>query len=76
MGEIREKMSTKIKNVDFSLIISFIAAWALLILFIPQSMNNDNMIYAIGEINTYNSNLFAGNVYVGGGAKFFSKIYC
>lgn len=42
-------------------------AWTLLLMFISKDLSADNLIYVIGDIQTYNHSLFNGNVYMGEG---------
>jgi len=46
---------------------AFIVAWTLLLLAISKSIDGNNLIYAIGQIHTYNNNIFDNNVYMGEG---------
>ena len=46
---------------------SALAALAIYMRFIPLNISADNMIYAIGEIHTYDPALFNGNIYPGSG---------
>lgn len=50
-----------------SYILSFIVSWTLLLVFIGKSISDDNLIYAIGEIHSYDNSLFNNNIYVGEG---------
>lgn len=48
-------------------VMSFIVAWTLLLLNISNKIGGDNVIYAIGEIHTYDSSVFNNNIYMGEG---------
>lgn len=56
-----------IKSIEARFYISVIVAWTLLLMFISKDLSVDNLIYAIGDIQTYNHSLFNGNVYMGEG---------
>lgn len=61
------KFMKTIKGIDFRFISSVIVAWTLLLMFISKDLSGDDLIYAIGEIQTYNHSLLDGNVYMGEG---------
>lgn len=55
-----------IKSRNWGYIVSFIIAWTILALHMSAYIDEDNLIYAIGEIHTYDASLFSNNVYLGG----------
>lgn len=58
----------KLKDIfDFHFIVSFVVAWTLLLITLSKQFSEDNLIYAIGEISTYNPSLFRENIYMGNG---------
>lgn len=61
------RMVERMKQFDFTFFVSFCVAWTLLLMFISRTLDGDNLIYAIGEIHTYNPNVFNGNMYMGAG---------
>lgn len=61
-------MDKKILNNKFKFFTSIVSSWTILVLFISKSINRNNLIYAIGEIHSYDKSLFVGNVYMGEGA--------
>ena len=61
------RMVDRMKQFDFTFFVSFCVAWTLLLMFISRTLDSDNLIYAIGEIHTYNPNVFNGNMYMGAG---------
>jgi len=59
---IHEKQSEK-KKINF--ILSVLVAWSVLLVFASKEISDDNLIYAIGEINAYDNSVFGSNVYMG-----------
>lgn len=57
----------EIKKIDARFFVSFCVAWTLLLMFVSRDFSTDNLIYAIGEIHTYNPNVFNGNIFMGEG---------
>ncbi len=49
------------KYMDFML--AFMTALTMQMFFVERSISEDNLIYAIGEIGTYDNGLFQGNVF-------------
>lgn len=49
------------------LVISFIVAWTILLLFLSKGQFGNNMIYALGQKRSFDSELFHNNVYMGEG---------
>lgn len=54
-------------TIDWMFVASVVTAWTLLLLNISSALSDDNLIYAIGELKTYDNTLFNGNVYMGEG---------
>lgn len=52
---------------QFRYMAAFAVAWTLLAQLMSEAFYQDNLIYAIGEIHTYDPNLFRNNVYLGRG---------
>ncbi len=48
-------------------VISVIIVWTVFCSYLTSQISEDNMIYAIGEINTYDNTLFASNIFMGQG---------
>ena len=55
-------MSVLLSNKKYNLAVSFVFALAILFFSLSNVFNDDNFIYAIGEIHTYNKNLFPNNL--------------
>ncbi len=49
------------KYADF--ILTFMTVMTMMMLFVGRSISGDNLIYAIGQIGTYDKSLFDGNVF-------------
>lgn len=60
-------IDTEKKTKIFNYISSIAVAWVILLLSIPREFKDNNLIYAIGEIQAYDNALFNGNLYLGGG---------
>lgn len=59
------KANTMFKDRNVKYLVAILAAWTILMLSLSNSFGEDNMIYAIGEIHTFDSSLFNNNVYMG-----------
>ena len=58
----------KIKEkIDYRFLISFIAVLSILFALLPNKLCIDNLIYAVGQINAFDHNLFKGNIYLAEG---------
>lgn len=61
------KVNTIFKERNVKFLVAILAAWTILMLSLSTRFGEDNMIYAIGEIHTFDSSLFNNNVYMGVG---------
>lgn len=59
------KVNTIFKDRNVKFLVAILAAWTILMLSLSNRFGEDNMIYAIGEIHTFDSSLFNNNVYMG-----------
>lgn len=56
------------KQMDkFKYFFSMVISWTILMLFVSRNISSDNMIYAVGAINSYNPEVFNNNIYFGDG---------
>lgn len=53
------------RNEEINRIVSVIAVWTVLLLFVGRGLGEENLIYAIGEKHAFDNSLFQGNVYMG-----------
>ena len=61
---------------------SMVISWTILMLFVSRNISADNVIYAVGAINSYNPEVFNNNIYFGDGiitpryiSDFITKIF-
>ena len=57
------RLSKLERNNILIFLLSVLAAWAVLLLYIPTQMRDDNFIYAIQELHIYDNTLFTNNVF-------------